>query len=596
MAGGLVQLVSYGSEDIFLTGSPQITFFKILYRRHTNFSTESIIQHFIGIPNFGEEISVIVDKCGDLMNRVYLEIEFPKADLIKDFINLQSVYSKVKNQLECLKTYRSKVDSYFKINIDIIRKLNILIGTTNIPFSDIESIMSNENFIKCLVDARSDLQKYIATNNDLESILNENLNKTSTNGSNFIFDLVQKINQLDVHLAFLEINSTKEYPQMTLEEICNRKKNRIKFFITKKIYLMMQNFYAKINSAMILAEKTLESISEKNYVDRYSFAWVEEIGHAIIDFVEIRIGNQIIDKHTGDWMNIFNKLYLPIEHQANYDQMIGNNPGLTVLDTNAKDSFKIIVPLQFWFCRSTGLSLPLISLNHSDIMFSIKLKELFRLCYTNDENLNFDSIQTKYNLNLVSANLYIDYIFLENDERRRFAQSTHEYLIETVQYNEIDNIAGTWINAHLTFTNPTKFVAWFAQPQSFRENISGTNKCQWNKYLPVSATHLRLNTCDLTDPQFNPVFFDSVYPTQYFNGGIDGLNVYSFSTDPMNHQPSSTLNLSRIDDFGLYVSFGAKHMNWVNETLCNTYLAAYTMSYNILRIMGGMAGLAVRRI
>ena len=75
MAGGLIQLAVYGSQDIFLTGTPQITFFKIVYRRHTNFALESIQQHFIGQVNFGQEVTSVIEKLGDLMNRVYLEIE-----------------------------------------------------------------------------------------------------------------------------------------------------------------------------------------------------------------------------------------------------------------------------------------------------------------------------------------------------------------------------------------------------------------------------------------------------------------------------------------------------------------------------------------
>lgn len=578
MAGGLVQLISYGSQDIFLTGSPQITFFKILYRRHTNFSIESKLQHFIGIANFNEEISSVVDKIGDLMNRVYLEIELPKANLVKDFMNWQRDASTVKKEFEEISKYRQLLLDYFRINIDIIRKLNILINTNNIPFTEIENIMTNPNFINALIETRKNLSNYIASN--FESG----------------FTLIQEINSFDIYLLFLSISNSKNYPTIDREELCYLKKNKIRNLISKQIYTEMHSFYSKINDEYLAKEKIYRSLADKNYSERHRFAWVEEIGHAIIDYIEIRIGNQVMDKHTGDWMIAFNKLFLPGQHLDNYNKMIGNVPELTIYDDSAKNSYKLIIPFQFWFCRNTGLSIPLISLKYHDVMFTVKLKDLSKLCYVDDESLSIPGIQSKYNLNLISTNLYVDYVYLDNEERRRFASSTHEYLIETVQYNEINNINGNWINTHLNFTNPTKFIVWFIQPESYRSNPNGNNKCEWNRYSTVKSTHVRLNTCNRTDPTMDPIFFDTVQSTQYFNSAVDGLYNYSFALNPREHQPSSSINLSRIDDLGIHAKFNSDFMEKLKSMNCNAYMGIYTMSYNILRFMSGMAGLAVIRI
>src|SRR6056300_888482 len=78
MGGGLLQLVAYGAQDVYLTGNPQITFFKVVYRRHTNFAIESIQQTFNGISNYGSQISVTVSRNGDLINRAYLQVNVPK--------------------------------------------------------------------------------------------------------------------------------------------------------------------------------------------------------------------------------------------------------------------------------------------------------------------------------------------------------------------------------------------------------------------------------------------------------------------------------------------------------------------------------------
>ena len=74
MGGGLMQLVAYGAQDIYLTGNPQITFFKVVYRRHTNFSMESIEQTFNGSTGFGKKVSCTISRNGDLVHKVYLEV------------------------------------------------------------------------------------------------------------------------------------------------------------------------------------------------------------------------------------------------------------------------------------------------------------------------------------------------------------------------------------------------------------------------------------------------------------------------------------------------------------------------------------------
>ena len=79
MGGGLMQLVAYGAQDIYLTGNPQITFFKVVYRRHTNFSMESIEQTFNGSADFGKKVSCTISRNGDLVSRVYLQAQLPSG-------------------------------------------------------------------------------------------------------------------------------------------------------------------------------------------------------------------------------------------------------------------------------------------------------------------------------------------------------------------------------------------------------------------------------------------------------------------------------------------------------------------------------------
>ena len=101
MPGGLMQLVAYGAQDIYLTGNPQITFFKVVYRRHTNFSMESIKQVFEGDADFGNEVTVTIARNGDLVHRMYLE---HSATLTHTFIRTGGGHAK-SNQLSLVERY-----------------------------------------------------------------------------------------------------------------------------------------------------------------------------------------------------------------------------------------------------------------------------------------------------------------------------------------------------------------------------------------------------------------------------------------------------------------------------------------------------------
>ena len=593
MAGGLVQLIVYGSQDIFLTGTPQITFFKILYRRHTNFAIESVPQHLLGDLNFGNDSSAIIDKIGDLMGKTYLEIEIPKIDLLKNPSQWSLTQQDAERQFKQIEEYYRLLHAYVSVNTDIARKIILLIRTNNITINDITNIITNPNFIDNLINIRQQLQSYIAINSNFDNLINYFSSRS---------DLVQQINRTDVSKIFSSvIRSTQNISNET--EIRKKLLSAI-----NTAYNELKEFYLQIYKIFLEKENIYQSFLNKTYHERYKSAWVEELGHAIIDQLDIRIGNQLIDRHTGDWLIIFNSLYLRSSQNNNYNKMIGNVNELTIFDDNVKNSYKIIIPFQFWFCRFTGLAIPLISLKYHDVMFNIRLKDLSKLFYVED-NLalsNITILQSQYGINIESARLYVDYIFLDTDERRRFAQSTHEYLIEIVQFNEFEDIAGNKYAAHLLFAHPTKFVVWFVQPNQYRSNPTGSNKPQWNNFgtepnksgQTIESLVLRINSYDRTDAHIGIKYYNNVQPYWYFRKTpSDGLYTYSFAIKPMEHQPSAAINLSRIDDFSIYTNFTQRFVNIINSNNIegiNTgaYMGVYAMSYNILRIMGGMAGLA----
>lgn len=191
------------------------------------------------------------------------------------------------------------------------------------------------------------------------------------------------------------------------------------------------------------------------------FAWARKLGNTLINTVECRIGGSQIDKHYGTWLNIWHELADDISKDKDYDRMIGDVPELTELsspDENGllKHSYELFIPLQFWFCRNNGLALPLIALQYHETLVYITFREFDKCCvYTGGFNPRTNKVSFD------KASLMIDYIYLDKDERRRFAQTSHEYLIEQLQYAEeaVHSATGKY---QLKFNHPVKMLAWTA--------------------------------------------------------------------------------------------------------------------------------------
>ena len=455
MGGGLMQLVAYGAQDIYLTGNPQITFFKVVYRRHTNFSMEAIEQTFNGSADFGKRVTCTVSRNGDLMHRVYLQVTVPQ------------------------------------VSVD----------------------------------------------------------------------------------------------------------------------------------------------------DGKTFRWLNHLGHVLIKYAEVEIGGQRIDKHYGDWLHIWNELSQEAGKKAGYANMIGNVPALTAETTGAATNNTLVpemdlyIPLEFWFCRNPGLALPLIALQYHEVKINIEFRAASDCCAGESSGLS-----------LAAASLFVDYIYLDTDERRRFAQVSHEYLIEQVQFTGDESVSSVSNKIKLNFNHPCKELIWVVQKDSVLLDTAAGGK-QWFNYtdavdasplsgnpsdpyggdivLAVQSTEAQANSDypsstgvvkDVNtvqwvnkDTGFNPVFsaklqlnghdrfsermgryFNLVQPYQHHtNVPKTGINVYSFGLKPEEHQPSGTCNMSRIDNATLQLTLTAATVDQDDAKV-----RVYATNYNVLRIMSGMGGLA----
>ena len=524
MGGGLMQLVAYGAQDVYLTGNPQITFFKTTYRRHTNFAMESIEQTFNGQADFGRRVTCTISRNGDLAYRTYLQVTLPE------------------------------------------------------------------------------------------------INQDANTGG---------------------------------------------------------NVYAR---------------------------WLDFPGHQLIHQVEVEIGGQRIDRHYGDWMHIWTQLTMDKNQERGLHKMLGNTTQLTFVTDpeyadvdgpcdsdaprqvcaprNALPETTLYVPLQFWFCCNPGLALPLIALQYHEVKINLDLRPidecLWAVSAMDWGQSGSVKVSAAYNQSLVAASLYVDYIYLDSDERRRMAQNAHEYLIEQLQFTGDESVGSSSNKIKLNFNHPVKELIWVVQPDAhvdYCASLEGgqtlfkTFGAQPFNYtdavdaLPnslsafggpagVQGSTAFINNGLLADPAAtevtaatswfsgegglggsevstvsdagtfvlaetsldmhcwgeNPVvtaklqlngqdrfseregtYFDLVQPWQHHTRAPDtGINVYSFALRPEEHQPSGTCNMSRIDNATLQLVLS----NATVESTNTAKVRVYATNYNILRIMSGMGGMA----
>ena len=299
--------------------------------------------------------------------------------------------------------------------------------------------------------------------------------------------------------------------------------------------------------------------------------------HNLIESVEVEIGGQKIDKHYAAWLQIWNELsnahYGPNDAddapcKSGYGKAVGN-------DLASTTDVTLYVPLVFWFNRNPGLALPLIALQYHEVKFNFQFATA-------------DAIRGTGNAATVgSIKMFVDYIYLDTEERRRFAQQSHEYLIDQVQYTGAVSrtaAAGASQSLRLDFNHPCKELVWV-----LRETTAGDGSGHATDFKDIGTQGgtalLQLNGHDrFAKRPMN--YFTRVQPMQHHTNvpAGDRIGVYSFGLRPEDHQPSGTCNFSRIDNATL-------QLNDAGNGAQDEY-QVYATNYNVLRIMSGMGGLA----
>ncbi len=202
-------------------------------------------------------------------------------------------------------------------------------------------------------------------------------------------------------------------------------------------------------------------------------AWVSRVGHAIINNIECTVGGSQVDKHWGTWYDLWYDLTHTEEQTRGYDKLVGNVPELTVLNSNLPE-YTLYVPLQFWFNRNTGLALPLIALQYHEVRFNIEFSQ--RQYLLNIQNTSTGAAPVivagagSSTTDIVDASILVDYIYLDQEERRRMAQVGHEYLIEQVQFSGTESVTGSNQKVKLDFNHPCKELVWAINSNLFTNN------------------------------------------------------------------------------------------------------------------------------
>lgn len=204
------------------------------------------------------------------------------------------------------------------------------------------------------------------------------------------------------------------------------------------------------------------TISSVKLSPKEKFAWVRRLGYAIINSITVEIGGQTIDRQYGEWLEIWYELTRTGKHESGYESMLGDVPELTEYNNVSKPRYTILVPLRFWFNRHIGLALPIVALHYHDVLMKVRLNNLKDLIVTNS------CFDTNKFIQVENLCLMTDYIYLDMKERRKFAVSSHEYLIEQVQFTgEISTITPVQKILMTDFNFPVKELFWFVKNNNY---------------------------------------------------------------------------------------------------------------------------------
>ena len=651
MGGGLMQITTYGTQDLTLTGNPEITFFNIIYRRYTNFGMKNINVSFDNSPDFNSSSYINIPKNnGDLLSKVILKIKLPKIDLTDINDKLLKKNNNV-NKDEYISNY-----DYF--NYFYNKLLNI-----------VNNFFDNSIYYKNSISYVNDLKNFIL------KYLNTSEYSQFFSSINFYFNNVvfNKNYSYNINL----------YTNASLFKIINNDLIYIYDSFTYKI-LSFEEFKFLIYENMEILKNLNGTIYHKLQTIIFSdpkikVCWVNKIGIYLFNSIDLYIGSNKIYSLSDTYINNYGEINY--KNQKLYNELIGNKQQINNF-SSVHDETILYLPVPFWNLNNYGLAFPLIALQYNSIQIKINTKKFLdciKIYYDTvlEEQINKNEIINIFTneINSLIANkleitMQLEYIYLDLIERKKFAQSAHEYLIEQVQEIEFDNLTKTNNSFNLEIFHCCKDMYWFAQKYPEQNDIFNNNPDVYdytfdrkivqytdnekllidyvsmvyypnrlfnpftfnngvyilsieNKYqitisfiinylsniylqpnanknlnIIIKESYIYLNSTQLIG-ECSP-FFNYLHAYNYYNSTPQlGLNLYSLCLKPMEFQPSGSANMSRISSIILKLKINEKIIGQYDdyfskspEKMSNYKFIFQTRNFNILRVIGGICATA----
>jgi len=340
----------------------------------------------------------------------------------------------------------------------------------------------------------------------------------------------------------------------------------------------------------IILEVTLPALTLTN---GDSVSYVNSIGHALIQEITLEVGEQEIDRQNGEWMEIWSNYTTPTDKRTAFYNMIGKVDGFS--PPTLFGPLKLYIPLRFWFCKNPGMALPLLALQYHPVRINLTLRPLNQLFFSQALTTPLCTTLEPNPFSITDLMLWGDYVYLDVEERRRFVSSTHEYLIEQVQYSSLIPISpgATTGILPLEFNHPIRELFWYIQRDDMTRyheffNYSSLGTFEVGKRTDIlSNAVLQLDGFDRFQVR-DAGYFRLVQPWQYHTVVPEEsfLYSYSFALRPEDIQPSGSMNASRMDSIKLQIA--------LNPTLVNSigtlHTRVYAINHNVFRIADGFGG------
>jgi hypothetical protein len=274
-------------------------------------------------------------------------------------------------------------------------------------------------------------------------------------------------------------------------------------------------------------EVTLPDTTLMTTPGKWSVGTSRRLGYALLKKIEVEIGGQIIDTHYGEWMYLWENLTANYDTAVKLDSLMGGDIlGASTSPNSCRGRPQVLyIPLQFWFNRNPGLALPLIALQYHEVRFNIYLGSALDLIQGNPNGADGVTIASQAAALPAPKEmcLYLDYVYLDVDERRRFAQESHEYLIDQVQRGIPQTINTASARIDLTLNHPVKELVWVFQ-DARKLDCSSDSSVALGYTRPfsyddiVNRCRLQLNGQDRFDERYGDYFY-KVQPYQHHTGG-----------------------------------------------------------------------------